>query len=468
MLLLKVFSINPYPRDLSLWGKHQRRNQSSALKTKTSQHRIGIISLGCAKNLVDTEVLMRQLKAGNYKLILDPADTDKIDTAVINTCGFIQDAKNDSIDTILRFAEARKKGNISHLFVMGCLSERYKDQLKKGIPEVDDYFGVNELKHIIAAIGGKFRKDLVGERVLTTPSHYAYLKIAEGCDRKCSFCSIPSIRGKHVSRPVGDILKEVRYLVGLGVREINVISQDTTYYGLDLYRSRKLPELLESIAGIAGVEWVRLHYTYPDGFPEGLLEVIRDHDNICKYIDIPLQHISSPILKSMRRGINEDDTYRLIEKIRKTIPGVALRTTLIAGYPLETETEFRELKEFVRKSEFDRLGVFAYSHEEGTFAYRLKDKVPAGVKENRVSEIMEIQQEISYKMNSNKVGTIIKVIVDRKEGEYYIARTEYDSPEVDNEVLIPAGDRDLTIGHFYNVKIISSDTFDLVAEIPDN
>jgi ribosomal protein S12 methylthiotransferase len=434
------------------------------LKTNPSQHKIGIVSLGCAKNLVDTEVLMRQLDANHYQLLLDPGGNDNIDTAIINTCGFILDAKNESIDTILRFASARKSGKIRNLYVMGCLSERYKDQLKQEIPEVDEFFGVNDLKNIIHRIGGKFRNNLLGERKITTPSHYSYLKIAEGCDRKCSFCSIPLIRGKHISRPVEEIVREAQYLVTSGVREINIISQDTTYYGLDLYRQRKLPELLKAVSAINGLEWIRLHYTYPDGFPDELLEVIRDHDNICNYIDIPLQHINSGLLKSMRRGIDKEGTINLINKIRHTVPGVAIRTSLIVGYPGETEKEFQELKEFVRKSRFDRLGIFTYSHEEDTAAYLLKDKVPADIKEKRAGEIMEIQQEISFELNQAKSGKVLKVIIDRKDGDYFIGRTEFDSPEIDNEVLIPVSGNPLSVGNFYNIRITSSDNFDLYGE----
>jgi ribosomal protein S12 methylthiotransferase len=434
------------------------------LKTNQSQHKIGIVSLGCAKNLVDTEMLMKQLDANSFQLVLDPGDGDKIDTAIINTCGFILDAKKESIDTILRFVQARKSGSIRNLYVMGCLSERYKDQLRQEIPEVDDFFGVNELKNIIKRVGGKFRNNLVGERKITTPSHYTYLKIAEGCDRKCSFCSIPFIRGNHVSRPMEAIVTEAQNLVRMGVREINIISQDTTYYGLDLYRQRRLPELLEMISAISGLDWIRLHYTYPDGFPDELLRVIRDHDNICKYIDIPLQHINSDILKSMRRGIDKEGTINLVNKIRKTIPGVAIRTSLIVGYPGETDKEFRELKEFVQESRFERLGVFSYSHEEDTAAYSLKDKIPAVVKEKRVAELMEIQQEISHGLNEMKTGKIFKVIIDRKEGDYFIGRTEFDSPEIDNEVLIPVYGNPLNIGSFYDIKITSSDNFDLYGE----
>jgi ribosomal protein S12 methylthiotransferase len=434
------------------------------LKTNLKQHKIGIVSLGCAKNLVDTEALMRQLDANNYHLILDPAENDNIDTAIINTCGFILDAKNESIDAILRFVSSRKSGKIRNLYVMGCLSERYKEQLKQEIPEVDDFFGVNDLKNIIKRIGGKFRNNLVGERIITTPSHYSYLKIAEGCDRKCSFCSIPLIRGNHISRPMEEIVKEARNLVKMGVKEINIISQDTTYYGLDLYRQRKLPELLKSVSAIEGLEWIRIHYTYPDGFPDELLTVVRDHDNICNYIDIPLQHINSGILKSMRRGIDKESTISLINKIRDTIPGAAIRTSLIVGYPGETEKEFLELKKFVQETKFDRLGVFIYSHEEGTTAYKLKDKVPAGIKEKRAGEIMEIQQELSFKLNKMKSGKLFKVIIDCIEGDYYIGRTEFDSPEIDNEVLIPVSGHPLSIGNFYNIKITSYDNFDLYGE----
>ena len=407
---------------------------------------------------------MRQLDVNRYHLIMDPSENDQIDTAIINTCGFILDAKNESIETILRFAKARKSGNIKNLYVIGCLSERYKDQLKQEILEVDDFFGVNDLENIITRIGGKYRKNLVGERIITTPSHYSYLKIAEGCSRKCSYCSIPFIRGNHVSRTMEEIIKEARYLVKMGVRELNIISQDTTYYGLDIYHRRKLPELLKSIAGIEGLDWIRLHYTYPDGFPEGLLEIIRDHDNICKYIDMPLQHINSRILKSMVRGIDKDDSIKLINKIRNAIPGIAIRTTLIVGYPGETEKEFTELKEFVREYKFDRLGVFTYSHEEGTAAFLLKDKLPPGVKEKRAAEIMEIQEEISLELNNRKIDKFYNVIIDRKEGDYFIGRTEIDSPEIDNEVLLPVSGNNLTIGNFYNVKIVSADNFDLYGE----
>jgi ribosomal protein S12 methylthiotransferase len=440
-------------------------NNQFSLKNTPHPHNIGIVSLGCAKNLVDTEVLMRQLDANHYSLVTDPDEKDKIDTAIINTCGFILDAKQESIDTILRFVRAKKEGRIENLFVMGCLSQRYKDQLKKEIPEVDDFFGVNDLKNIIKRVGGKYKYQLAGERILTTPSHFAYLKIAEGCDRKCSFCSIPLIRGNHVSRPLEDIVKEAKNLVNKGVKEINLISQDTTYYGLDIYHQRRLADLLIAVSEIKGLEWLRLHYTYPDGFPLQVLEVMRERPNICKYIDIPLQHISSRILKSMRRGIDKEGTIELVNKIREMIPGVAIRTTLITGYPGESVGEFNELKRFVQDMKFDRLGVFAYSHEENTHAYNLKDTISPAHKQKRVDELMAIQEDISLELNTRKINSVIKVIIDRKEEEFYIGRTEIDSPEIDNEVLIPLQDHDLRIGYFYNARIISAESFDLFAKI---
>ena len=350
---------------------------------------------------------------------------------------------------------------------MGCLSERYRKQLAEEIPEVDAFFGVNELSRIVERVGGTFRKELLGERLITTPSHYAYLKIAEGCDRHCSFCSIPNIRGKHVSRPMEDIIREAAILSGQGVKEINVISQDTTYYGLDIYRRRMLPELLEQLSEIPGLDWIRIHYTYPDGFPLELLDVIKQHPNICKYIDIPLQHISTRILTSMKRGIDRQQTYDLVSLIRTELPEGVIRTTLITGYPGETDQDFRELKEFISVCRFDRLGVFTYSHEEGTSAYALMDSIPAKVKEERAAELMEIQQDISLQLNSLRIGQIMKVIVDREEDEYYVARSEFDSPEIDNEVLIQKETKKLSIGCFYEVKITAANNFDLYAEITD-
>jgi ribosomal protein S12 methylthiotransferase len=437
------------------------------LKTKSIPSRIGIVSLGCAKNLVDTEVLMKQLDSPSFTIIPDPSEKDNIDTAIINTCGFILDAKNESIEIILQFVKAKKEGRLQSLFVMGCLSERYKEQLLKEIPEVDGFFGVNELRSIVERVRGKFRKDLLGERVLMTPSHYAYLKIAEGCDRHCSFCSIPSIRGKHISKPMNEILREAEMLAKKGVKEINVISQDTTYYGLDLYKKRMLPKLIEDLAGISGLEWIRLHYTFPDGFPDEILEVISQHSNLCKYIDIPLQHINSRILKSMNRGNDKGQILSLISLIRKYLPDGVIRTTLITGYPGETQNDFEELKEFISNCRFDRLGVFTYSHEEGTEAYQMKNTIPVRIKQERASTLMEVQQEISLELNKNRMGKTLKIIIDREEDEFYIGRTEYDSPEIDNEVLIPRDLKSLKIGSFYPAKITSVDNFDLYGEIVD-
>jgi ribosomal protein S12 methylthiotransferase len=410
---------------------------------------------------------MKQLDASSFQIILDPTEKDKIDTAIINTCGFILDAKNESVEMILQFAKAKTDGRLQSLFVMGCLSERYREKLLKEIPEVDAFFGVHELKQIVEILGGKFRKNLLGERILATPSHYAYLKIAEGCDRQCSFCSIPAIRGKHISRPLEEILREAAILAGNGVKEINVISQDTTYYGLDLYKRRMLPELLEQLAGIPGLEWIRLHYTYPDGFPVEVLDVIRRHDNLCKYIDIPLQHINSRILASMKRGIGKQQTLDLVTLIRKKLPGAVIRTTLITGYPGETKKDFGELMEFIGHCRFDRLGIFTYSHEEGTSAYSLKNTVPDSIKQERAATLMEIQQDISLELNTVRVGSTMKIMIDREEDEYYIGRTEFDSPEIDNEVLIPTQTHHLETGSFYKARITSADNFDLYAEIQD-
>jgi ribosomal protein S12 methylthiotransferase len=437
------------------------------LKTKSVSHKIGIVSLGCAKNLVDSEVLLKQLDASSFNIIINPGEEDKVDTVIINTCGFILDAKNESIETILQFVKAKAEGRLQSLIVMGCLSERYRKQLTKELPEVDAFFGVNELSRIVESVGGKFRKYLLGERLLTTPSHYAYLKIAEGCDRHCSFCSIPAIRGKHISRPMDEIIREATILAVKGVKEINVISQDTTYYGLDLYKKRMLPELLERLSRIPGLEWIRLHYTYPDGFPVEVLEVIRKHNNLCKYIDIPLQHINSRILRSMNRGIDRDQTLALISLIRKHLPDGVIRTTLMTGYPGETAKDFRELIEFVHDCRFDRMGVFTYSHEEGTEAYLLKDTVPDKIKQERASILMELQQDISLELNTRRVGSTIKVMIDREENEYYIGRTEYDSPDIDNEVLIPKEQTTLFTGRFYQARIKAADNFDLYAEIED-
>jgi len=407
---------------------------------------------------------MRQLDSTGTRLHFDPSGIRHFDTVIINTCGFIGDAKQESVDTILQFAAAKNSGRVGRLFVMGCLSERYKEQLTKEIPEVDGFYGVNEMEGVVRAAGGRYRRELLGERRLTTPKHYAYLKIAEGCDRKCSFCAIPGIRGKHLSRPLEEVLEEAETLAGLGVKELLVISQDTTYYGLDLYGKRKLALLARGLAKIPGIEWIRIHYAYPRGFPKDILEVMREEEKVCRYVDIPLQHISDRILRSMKRGMNGEKTRQLIAAIRRTVPGVAIRTTFIAGFPGETEQEFAELKEFVMNSGFERVGVFTYSPEEGTSAFRQKDDVPERVKQSRAEELMALQEQVSLSLNRARIGQPMKVIIDRKEGDFFVGRTEFDSPEVDNEVLIPAGGNKFAAGRFYNVKITQADAFDLYAE----
>lgn len=435
------------------------------MKTKSGKHKIGLVSLGCAKNLVDSEVLMRQLEANQFEFVHDPSDFTGIRTAIVNTCGFIGDAKQESVDTILQFVAAKQQLQIDEIFVMGCLSERYRKELSVEIPELDGIFGVNDLRSIIGQLGGTFRHELLGERKITTPSHYAYLKIAEGCDRKCSFCVIPSIRGAHISRPMEDVIKEATHLVRNGVKEINLISQDTTYYGLDLYGKRLLPELLDTLAKTEGIEWIRLHYAYPAGFPETLLPVIRNHGNICKYLDIPLQHINGRILKAMNRGLDGTLTRKLVDNIRESVPGISIRTSFIVGYPGETEREFLELCNFVKESRFERMGVFTYSHEEGSPAFKMKDSISLKEKQNRRDELMKIQEEISLSLNQEKIGKQLKVVIDREEGEYFIGRTEADSPEVDNEVLIKGNMDGFWPGYFYDARIISADSFDLYAEI---
>jgi ribosomal protein S12 methylthiotransferase len=426
---------------------------------------IRIITLGCAKNTVDSEVLMGQLKLNNIK-VLREEDKGKAETVVINTCGFINDAREESIDTILGYVEEKKKGKIRDVFVMGCLSERFREPLMKEIPEVDEYFGVHDLAKVIERIGASYRQDLLGERLLTTPNHYAYLKIAEGCNRACSFCAIPGIRGPHYSRTIEDILDEARKLAKQGVKELLLISQDLTYYGVDLYKKQMLPELVEKISGLGLFRWIRLHYLYPTTFPEGLMHTISSHPDICNYIDIPLQHINERILKSMRRGVTSDETRSLIRKFRSNLPGAAIRTAFIVGYPGESEEEFNELKEFISETRFDRVGVFTYSHEDNTFAFGLEDDIAGEVKQERASQIMELQEQISRELNEEKVGKQFRVLIDRLEGEYYIGRSEYDSPEIDNEVLIKSSTK-LKIGDFCDVKITEADSFDLFGSITE-
>ncbi len=434
------------------------------MQTKNQKRKIHIISLGCSKNLVDSEVLMGQLKANQFDVRHDEA-VEGADAVVINTCGFINDAKEESVDTILQYIQAKEEGRIGNLYVMGCLSERYVRDLEKEIPDVDKYFGVNDLQKIVTELGGDYKYDLVGERQITTPPHYAYLKISEGCDRRCTFCAIPSIRGKHVSKPEEQVLTEARRLVAKGVREVMLIAQDLTYYGIDLYKENRFAALLDSLSGLQGLEWIRLHYAYPAGFPVEILPLIRERERICNYIDMPVQHINNRILSLMQRGHSREGTLQLLERIRKEVPGAALRTTLIVGFPGETDDEFRELVEFVRTFRFDRLGVFAYSHEEGTTAFKLKDTVPQEVKQARLEELMHVQQEVSHALNREKVGKTFKTIIDRKEGEHYIGRTEFDSPEVDNEVLISAPGTEPVIGRFYPVLIENADYFDLYGTI---
>ena len=425
--------------------------------------KINIITLGCSKNLVDSEVLMGQLKANNVS-VTHQSD-EKANIIIINTCGFIEDAKQESIDTIFQFVEAKKNGIIEKVFVMGCLSERYKSTLKNEIPEVDGFFGVNELPEIIDAIGAKYNKGQIENRIITTPSHYAYLKISEGCDRKCSFCAIPLIRGKHISKPIEVIVSEAKSLVSKGVKELILIAQDLTYYGVDIYKKQKLAQLIIELEKIQGVEWIRLHYTYPASFPDDVLDVISKSTKVCSYIDIPLQHISDNILKSMKRGITADGTRKLIDKIRRKIPKIAIRTTMMVGYPGETDKDFSELIDFIQKYKFERLGVFTYSAEEDTFADILNDDVPKLLKKQRADKIMEIQEKISFELNNQKVGKTFKVLIDREEGNYYIGRTEFDSPEVDNEVLVEKDDIEIIPGNFYFVKIIKADYFDLYGQI---
>ena len=426
---------------------------------------IDIITLGCSKNLVDSEKLIRQLEANGYKVTHDsPKPQGEI--AVINTCGFIGDAKEESINMILEFCEAKEEGKLKKLYVMGCLSERYLKELEVEIPQVDKFYGKFNWNELLADLGKAYQPEIAIERTLTTPKHYAYLKISEGCDRSCAYCAIPIITGKHTSRPMEEIIEEVKLLVSQGVKEFQVIAQELTYYGVDLYKSQKLPELIEKIAQVPGVEWIRLHYAYPTHFPEDLFRVMRENDNVCKYMDIALQHISDNMLSRMRRNVSKAETYALIEKFRKEVPGIHLRTTLMVGFPGETEEDFEELKEFVQKARFDRMGAFAYSEEEGTFAAQnYEDTIPQEVKQARLDELMAIQQGISAELSQAKIGQELKVMIDRKEGEYYIGRTQFDSPEVDPEVLIKAAGKRLLSGRFYQVLITDADDFDLYGKL---
>lgn len=427
--------------------------------------KINVITLGCSKNTVDSEHLMAQLAAAGYELEHD-SDRNDADVVVINTCGFIGDAKKESIDTILAAVRAKEEGLIERLFVVGCLSERYADELRDEIPEVDEYFGVNDWADIVAALGGQHKAELATERVLTTPSHYAYLKISEGCNWLCGYCAIPLIRGKHISVPMESILEEARLLAERGVKELMVIAQDTTYYGIDLYGCRRLADLLSELCRIEGIEWIRLHYAYPAAFPEDVIEVMAREPKICKYLDIPFQHISDKMLSAMKRRYTKAEAMELIKRLRRQIPDIALRTTLLVGYPGETLEDIAELEEFVREVRFDRLGVFPYSEEEGTYsAAELTDDVPEEEKERRAARIMQIQEQISLENNLSRVGRVMRVMVDSRQGDYYVARSEYDSPEVDQEILIPCELRQLRRGRFYDVRITGAEDYDLFGEV---
>ena len=435
------------------------------MKTKgRKKDKVNIVTLGCSKNLVDSEVLLTQLR-GNKIAATHEATRDDANIVVVNTCGFIDNAKQESIDTILRYADAKHDGVIEKLYVTGCLSQRYKDDLEQEIPEVDAFFGTLELPLLLKRLNATYRHELVGERVTTTARHFAYLKIAEGCDRPCSFCAIPLMRGKHVSKPMEDLVKEAQTLARNGTKELLLIAQDSTYYGLDLYRKRNLAELLRRLSDVEGIEWIRLHYAFPSGFPMDVLDVMAERSNICNYLDMPLQHGSTDMLRRMRRGISREKTEQLIDTIRTKVPNIALRTTLIAGHPGETEADFDSMLEFVEHTRFDRLGIFTYSHEEGTHAYGMPDDVPEEVKHERANRVMDAQQQISEELNQAKIGQTFKVLIDRKEGGNFIGRTEADSPEVDNEVIIPAQDQHLRIGDFAMITITDASEFDLVGEV---
>lgn len=431
------------------------------MRTKSlKKNKINVITLGCSKNVYDSEVLMGQLKASGKEVVHEQEGN----IVVINTCGFINNAKEESVNTILEYVDKKEQGIVDKVFVTGCLSERYRPDLEKEIPDVDQYFGTTELPQLLKALGADYKHELLGERLTTTPKNYAYLKIAEGCDRPCSFCAIPIMRGKHVSQPIEKLVKEAESLAANGVKELILIAQDLTYYGLDLYKKRNLAELLESLVAVEGIEWIRLHYAFPTGFPMDVLDLMKKEPKICNYIDIPLQHISDNILKSMRRGTTYAKTTQLLKDFRAAVPGMAIRTTLIVGYPGETEEDFQILKNWVSEMRFERLGCFAYSHEENTHAYTLEDDVPEEVKQARAAEIMDIQAQISWELNQEKIGQTFKCIIDRKEGNHFIGRTEFDSPDVDNEVLIDASKFYLKTGDFVNIKIQEATEFDLYGE----
>lgn len=434
------------------------------MRTKsTKKNKINVVTLGCSKNIYDSEVLMGQLKASNKEVVHE----EQGNIVVVNTCGFIDNAKEESVNTILSFAEQKEQGQIDKIFVTGCLSERYKPELEAEIPNVDDYFGTTDLPLLLKALGADYRHELLGERLTTTPKNYAYLKISEGCDRPCSFCAIPLMRGSHRSKPIEDLVQEAKGLAKNGVKELIIIAQDSTYYGLDLYKERRLADLLKALTQVEGIVWIRLHYAFPTGFPEDVLEVIATEPKVCSYIDIPLQHISDTVLRSMRRGTTQEKTTTLLKKFRTAVPNMAIRTSLILGYPGETEEDFELLKSWVKEMRFERLGCFQYSHEENTHAHALEDDVPAEVKQARVNELMELQAQISWEKNQALIGKTLKCVIDRKEGNYFVGRTEFDSPDVDNEVWVDAKLHYLKVGDFANLTITAAQDFDLQA-IPAN
>ncbi len=431
------------------------------MRTKSlKKNRINVVTLGCSKNVYDSEVLMGQLRANNKEVVHE----EEGNVVVINTCGFIANAKEESVNTILEYVQKKEAGEVDKVFVTGCLSERYKPDLQKEIPNVDEYFGTSELPNLLKALGADYKHELIGERLTTTPKNYAYLKIAEGCDRPCSFCAIPIMRGRHRSTPIEDLVTEANKLAAKGVKELILIAQDLTYYGLDLYKKRNLAELLNELVKVDGIEWIRLHYAFPTGFPMDVLEVMKREPKVCNYLDIPLQHISDAILKSMRRGTTQAKTTKLLQDFRAAVPGMTIRTTLIVGYPGETEEDFQILKSWVEEMRFERLGCFTYSHEENTHAYNLEDDVPEEVKQHRASEIMELQSQISWELNQEKVGKTLRCIVDRKEGKYFVGRSEFDSPDVDNEVLVDAAKHYLKVGEFVDLHIFEAADFDLYGE----
>ena len=437
------------------------------MRTKsTKKNKINIITLGCSKNVYDSEVLMGQLSA-NKIAVEHESENEDANIVVVNTCGFIDNAKEESINTILEQVQRKESGKIDKLYVTGCLSERYKPELERDIPNVDQYFGTTDLPKLLKVLGADYKHELLGERLTTTPKHYAYLKISEGCDRPCSFCAIPLMRGKHKSTPIEQLVKEAKHLAKNGVKELILIAQDLTFYGLDIYKKRSLADLLTQLSKVEGIDWIRLHYAFPTGFPEDVLDVIRENGKVCNYIDIPLQHINDDLLKSMKRGTSHEKTDALLKDFRTKVPNMAIRTTLIVGYPGETKEKFQELKQWVQDTKFDRLGVFTYSHEENTSAYDLEDDVPEKTKKARADEIMDLQTHISWELNQKKIGRTFKVLFDRKEGDYFIGRTEFDSPDVDNEVLVRANENYVRIGDFANIKIEKSDHFDLYGVVVD-